>query len=489
MIVPLEQLPPTERAPRPRAASPLSRVDRYAALRAPLGLCVAALGFFCFMPYPALRVGNASALQAGNVLVLLLSIPALFLSWRKQPFWVYPLLAAPLCFSVLKAAVAGQSALDVCLKTLVVWNVSILAVLATQLVAPRYALQVLTGIAAAMLVHAAVGVLQVYWFSHDEFPMAFLYVNNSFLSVQDNAGIIARYVQRPFGLFPEPSAMSSSIGPWVVFLLGVSCGAVRLKAQTNAQVRRWHRWLFLAAAVGGLGLIIVSRSGHAAVVALAVGGLVAAWFMRARATPKTIAGVLAGLGLFLPVVLYFAAMSVGERLGGKTAFGNSSWGERADSLAAGFNLLASSDFWTQLFGTGVGQASLALQSSAGLDAVFSVLLTYVFETGVVGALALVWVFHRLLRTWSSLRFDGTFALVGVVWVVGVTLITSYEQLLPLWMTLGWLTVWPAVCQPAPAPLRAARGAVSPSTRHHLNRRRRRAAARSAQEVAIEGGLA
>src|SRR5438045_1259214 len=128
MTVPLEQLPFVEPVrPGPRF-SPRPRIDRYAALRAPLGLCCAALGFFCFMPYPALRMGNASALQVGNVLVLLLSIPALFVSWRKKPFWVYPLLLAPLCFSVLKAAVAGQSALEVCLKGLVTWNVSLLTV-------------------------------------------------------------------------------------------------------------------------------------------------------------------------------------------------------------------------------------------------------------------------------------------------------------------------------------------------------------------------
>src|SRR6185436_5479945 len=98
------------------------------------------------------------------------------------------------------------------------------------------------------------------------------------------------------------------------------------------------------------------------------------------------------------------------------------------------------DLATNLFGMGVGLMSPALKESAGLDAVFSVLLTYVFETGLLGAIAVACVGYFLLRGWAATRFDLTFALVAGVWLVGVTLITSYEQLLPVWMTLGWLTV-------------------------------------------------
>jgi hypothetical protein len=35
-----------------------------------------------------------------------------------------------------------------------------------------------------------------------------------------------------------------------------------------------------------------------------------------------------------------------------------------------------------------------------------------------------------------------------VWLVGITVTTSYPQLLPLWVALGLLTVWPDVCEPA-----------------------------------------
>lgn len=434
MIVPLEQPLLTEAA----HAAPIRPAIE--AMGAPIGFFCAAMGFFSFLPYPSMAVGNATAIQAGNVLVLLMIIPALLVSWKRRPFWVAPLLVAPLCVSALKAAVAGSDDLDVSLKSLALWVLSFLAVLSTQLCAPRYAIQMLTGIAAATMVHAAIGLLQLHGFSRGEFPLVGLYVNPSFLSVQDNATIIARYIRRPFGLFPEPSAMSASLAPWVVILFALSSGLIHLRAP----IATGRRLFFGAAALGGLGLIIVSRSGHAAAASLAVVGLVAAWFVRARATSRTFLAVVVVFGLFLPVVLYLAAVSVGDRLGGKTAFGNSSWGERADSLRLGFELVAYSDPATNLFGTGVGLMSPALQSTYGLDAVFSVLLTYVFETGVLGALAVAWVGYALLRVWASARFNFTFALAGGVWLVGITVITSYEQLLPLWMTLGWLTVWPEV---------------------------------------------
>ena len=184
-----------------------------------VALLAAALGFFCFMPYPALAVGNNSAIQIGNVLTLLAGLPILFISWRHRPFWLYPLLLAPLVLSALKVAAAGDGELDLVFKSIALWALSALSLIVTQLYAPKYALELLTGIAAATLVHVAVGCWQLYGFSIGEFPLVELYVNPSFLSVQDNARIIARYTQRPFGVFPEPSAMSASLAPWVLPLI------------------------------------------------------------------------------------------------------------------------------------------------------------------------------------------------------------------------------------------------------------------------------
>jgi hypothetical protein len=443
MTLPLNHpLPPDAALSSATAPGSPPRPARLDALRAPVAAFCGFLAFAVFLPYPALPVGNTSALQLGNALVLLLAIPALLVSWKRRPFWVFPVLLAPMCLSTMKAAVVGADPLDVCLKATIVWGVSMMTILAAQLCAPRHALPMLLGVAAASLLHAALGLFQLYRFRQGgDFPLPQLYVNPSFLSVQDNATIIARYVQRPFGLFPEPSAMAASLAPWVLILLALAFGLLRLRGTSPATI---HRLLFGAAGLAGLGLIIVSRSGHAAPTCLAVVALVIAWFARARATAGTFLAVVVVFGIFLPVVVALAAVSVGDRLGGKTAFGNSSWGERADSLAAGFDLIARSDLTSNLLGMGIGQMSPRLKESTGLDAVFSVVLTYVFETGVVGALAAAAVAYLLLRCWIATRYNLTFALVFGVWLVGVTVITSYEPLLPIWFTLGWMTVWPEV---------------------------------------------
>jgi hypothetical protein len=405
-----------------------------------------AMGFFCFLPYPALPVGGASALQLGDVLCILACVPLLFRAWpaQRRPFWMYPLIIAPLVISTTRVAAHSGTAADLglCLKTAVAWAVSGLALIATQRQAPGRALDLLTGIALATLLHAAIGAWQFYCFNYTgTFPLAELYVNPSFLSVQDNATVIARWVRRPFGLFPEPSAMAASLAPWVLFWTAERLGLVRLRQEPA----RWQRVLFAAAAAGGLGLIILSQSGHAGITLACLVLLVVAWLRRCRATAGTYLTLLALVFVALPCALYFGSEALGERLGGKSVVGNSSWEERSQSLIIGLRLLLGSDFTTAFFGMGAGLSAPALWDVARIDAVFSVLLTYVYETGIVGALACAAVAGYLLKVWRATRFDLVFACVGVTWLVGVTLTTSYQQLLSIWIVLGWLSVWPAVC--------------------------------------------
>jgi hypothetical protein len=417
-----------------------------------VGLAVGAAGFFCLMPYPALSIGGTSALQIGNALTLLMVLPVLVMSWRVRAFWVYPALLLPLVFSALKVGVSGGGDLGICVKSMAVWAVSCLSLLIPQLYARRYAVHFCTGVALVTLLHAAVGVWQVYSFSSGVFPIPEVYVNQSFLSVQANAETIAKYTQRPFGLFPEPSAMSSSLAPWVLFFVGELCGIVRLKQRPA----RWQHVLFAAAAAGGLGLIILSQSGHAAVTVLAVLVMAAIWFSRSAATARTFGVIVVGLGVVLPAVLWFAAVALSNRVGG-TEMGNSSWAERTASLQIGWSLLTHSNVSGAVFGVGVGQMSPALWNEASIEAVYSVLLTYLYETGLVGAVALGMVGYVLARGWRRTGFSLAFAAIGAVWLVGATVTTSYEQLLSIWLVLGWLTVWREVCEvdaaAAPAPVR------------------------------------
>jgi hypothetical protein len=404
------------------------------------------LGFLTFMPYPALSVGGNSAVQMGSALTLLLMIPALAMPWRHRPIFLYVLIFIPIILSAAKAAVTGADDLDLGVKSIPFAAVVVITLIPTQLYAPRYPLHLLTGIAAATVVHAAVGFWQLYCFSNGEFPFANIYVNVSFLSVQDNADVIAKYVQRPFGLFPEPSAMSSSLAPWVLFWVAELTGVVRLRERPS----RWQHVLFACAACGGLLLIVLSASAHmvATLAGLVIIALLA--FRRMRATPRSFAIVLPILGLLVPLVIYLATNAMSGRVEHETA-GGGSWEERSTSIMMGFSLYAHGDLPTLIFGMGIGLAPPALWNAAHVSAVCSVVLTYLYESGLVGVAVIAWIAAYMLRVWRASGLDVTFAVMTLVWVFGITFTTSYAQLLPVWVTMGWLSVWPAMCEPSGAP--------------------------------------
>jgi hypothetical protein len=440
MIAPLEQPQPTE-ATRTVAAYGDQVAARRVALRD--AWLAGALGFLCVMPYLAAPAGNNTAIQAGNLLTLGMVVPALVLSWRNKILWLFPLMLLPLFISAGKVAVTDGD-LSLSFKSIFVWALSTLTIVATQLYAPRNSLAILTGLAAATVLHVIVGAWQWYAFSNGQFPLIELYSTNpSFLSVVDNARTMAKWEARPFGIFPEPSAMSCSLAPWVLFWTAHLCGIVKLRRQPAA----WQNALFAVAAVGALSLIILSRSGHAAFTLAAACVFGAIWLVRSKATFRTYMALLTVFGLIMPIVLYLAAIALSDRMGGDK-MGNSSWEDRSNSIIIGFHLLVGGGVGRVIFGVGPGLTTPILQGVYKLEAIWSVLLTYVYETGIVGLLVMGWLAGLLIRVWKTQRFDLAFAAIVAVWLVGATVTTSYDQLLSLWLTLGWLTVWPQICEPA-----------------------------------------
>jgi hypothetical protein len=354
-----------------------------------------------------------------------------------------PLILAPMFISCLYIAMGGAGDAPLAMKSTIAFGLSCFIVIVAQLYAPKYAVEMLTGIALITILHAALGAYQMFMFTRGVFPFPEIYINQSFLSVQENAEIIARYTQRPFGLFPEPSAMSSSLAPFILFWIAMSCGIVKLRREPA----KWQSLLFHLAAAGGLGLMIISRSGHCAVTLAAAGTFGLIWFIRCKATAKNYLVLVGVLGIVLPVVLYFAVMSLSDRVG-DTKYGNDSWEERSTSLRLGYEVLINGGPMRLLFGVGPGQISPAIWKMARIDSVFSVSLVYIYESGWIAAMAAAVIAFYLMRQWISSGRNIALVAIAVVWLVGVTVTTSYSQLLPLWIALGWMSVWNTIVQPA-----------------------------------------
>src|SRR5690242_4647366 len=60
------------------------------------------LGFFAFLPYPAINIGNTSAAQIGNLITIFMALPVLAMSWRRRPYWMLPAIVVPLLISSMK---------------------------------------------------------------------------------------------------------------------------------------------------------------------------------------------------------------------------------------------------------------------------------------------------------------------------------------------------------------------------------------------------
>lgn len=403
-------------------------------------LAAFSLGFFCFLPYPAIPAGNNSAIQIGTLVTLAMLPPVFLVSWRKRSFYLFPLLLLPLCTSAIKVAVIQQPGLEICLKAVITTAIPCLTLLPVIYYAPRWSLQIMTGIAAATLLHVLVGCWQEYVFiSGGEFPLLWIYVNPSFLSVADQARDFVLYEQRPFGLFSEPSAMASSLAPWVLIWIAEMCGLIRFATRPS----RMQRALFRIAAVAGLALIISSRSGHAMATLAAVLLFGVVWAFRARATIRNYLATVTVFGVVLPLMVWLTVLALSGRVAEANGM-NQSWQDRSDSLIDGLNLWIENGWRTLLFGIGVGLSAGELANQRGLDAVWSVLLTYLYETGIIGGLVITWLGVYLARIWKACHFNVVFAAVAFVWVIGITITTSYGQLLPIWLTLGFLIAWPGV---------------------------------------------
>ena len=395
----------------------------------------AGFGFFVFLPYPAPFMG----IQVGHVMGVCILAYALFLRTPLFSWRLLPLILVPGLISAAWVTVSGEGNSDIAWKVFAAFAASVLVVGATEAVLLRNPCPFFAGVAIAILLHAAVGAYQLYSFRNDEFPFVELYVNSSFRSVQDDAEKIARWSKRPFGVFPEPSAMAASVTPFVLLWLAVSLQIVR----TRFAVPRMRHLLFQAAAAAGLLLMLAARSGHAVVALLGVAVLLLQWALRARLTARNLRRVVL-IALGLPFLLWYGGSQLVERAGADGRFDTESWRERRASLVAGLELLGDQGPGAVITGVGVGQAPGLIKRKTGADAIWSVLINHLVETGLVGCIGAM---AAAALTWWHVRRgqgSGVLAVIGTSWIVGITITTSYSSLLPLWATLALICAWPGV---------------------------------------------
>ncbi len=180
--------------------------------------------FACFFPYPVLAIGNNTGLQMSQAAALA-AIPFLVARPPGRSFRATLLLLGPVFVSMfLNHMFADVPSPDVLVKEAIAITLAVVVIWPADWLADRDLFrEVLAAVGAAIVLHSLIGLLQLYSFSKDEFPLLFLYATDPSIgkSAFEFSEGFALYSKRPFGLFQEPSAMAAALGPWIVLLAGL----------------------------------------------------------------------------------------------------------------------------------------------------------------------------------------------------------------------------------------------------------------------------
>ena len=282
--------------------------------------------FAYFFPYPALAIGRSTGLQASQVAALA-AIPFLVARPPGRSFRALLLLLGPVLVSMfLHHMFADVASPDLLVKVSFAFILELLVIWPADWLADRDLFrEVLAAAGAAIVLHSLIGLLQLYSFSKDQFPLLFLYVNPSFGEMDTSQaanGALYLNLGRPCGLFVEPSAMAASLGPWVVLLAGLLL---------DPGLRRrlgWRRaWPVIPPVACGCLLLAVSESGFTFTLVAVLLVICAPEVWRMVHAPRPSQLVMVALVLLsVASVLNYAISQLGAgRLEGRI---DSSWGLR-----------------------------------------------------------------------------------------------------------------------------------------------------------------
>jgi hypothetical protein len=376
--------------------------------------------FVAFFPYPAIIfLGNSAGIQlceALSAIIVLLTLPRLI---RARSTLAFVILVVPMVVSLGGLALLGwRGDVDLAIRVAVSLIFALLVLPAAgTLMRNSRTDWLIAPVTVAICIHTFVGVWQYRAFAQGTFPLLAVFRNPSFHDLQDISTSYALYVARPFGLFPEPSAMAASIGPWILFLLwyGLRPG-----------VRR--RAMALIGAVAGTLLILLSQSIYAVFLLPCAFLILVA---HRRASSRRVSGLellawgAAALGMF-----FFPIISAGRI---DVTVNQSTQGRLTsliDGLGQPFNNLIS-----LFLGIGPGQSPNVMSAQGnGVAAIYSVVVSAFAEGGLIALVAMIIVVRMCLQPRSpSYRYAFLIA-----WVAGIAFTTSYVSLGPVWVFLAMM---------------------------------------------------
>jgi hypothetical protein len=400
-------------------------------------------GFASMFVFPAIPIGRTQAIDA----TLILTAGLVFFHPRIIFGATFPLMLLvmlPLVQSALATLSAGTAINPgIMPKTLVSYFMCYFPLVSgCELMRAGRLREVVLGVSLALPVHALVAVYQIISFDRlGTVPLLDLMATNpGMVMTSETAAEYAEFVQRPFGLFAEPSAMAACIGPWLLLIL------ILVANQDRKPELRADRGILALALIAGCFLMAVSQSGQAVItVAGAAVALLASFAGKRDASARRsrfwVLAATAGLLVATAIAVRWSFTDVEART-------ESSWDVRLSAFAFLPNALLH-DVWTFLFGVGPGECYSMIQASARfaqnlppkVGAIWSITGGYVAETGVLGLFCIgVIAWLAAVSIWrSTARTVGI--VCGLVWFTGILLATSYIAQPSIWFFLAVLLNW------------------------------------------------
>lgn len=388
--------------------------------------------------------GVGSSVQIGQLFSLLLTGYGL-LRWKRVhplPLLLYGAVVGSVVASLLVVAVSPGTV--PALGTAAFYGLALSPVLAAAAWGPRlWNPGLLIGVSCAFVGHAAMGLVQQVGFARGYFPLQQLFVSDVFALPTANPQLYVRFVARPFGWFPESSAMAASVGPWIVLFVAL------LLARTHVAgvwTRRGRVAVSLSVAAS-MWLVFVSQSAYVVALGASLSLLgVAAGSSFGGGQRRT---RLLYLAVIVAAIVVVAWPVLNDRVARELAYG-SSWNTRLRSVTSAWELWLSSPSHF-LFGVGPGESAGALrdlrslQSAGGPrpEAIFSATFQFVSETGVLGLGALTAAVVTATRQLRRRVTPPATWLIAVNTAIALTVVTSYVNLAPIWGLVGLLLVPPS----------------------------------------------